>query len=860
LQRLSSGLRINSAKDDAAGLAITDRMTSQINGLGQASRNANDGISLTQTAEGALQESTNILQRIRELAVQSGNATNSASDRLSLQSEVDQLVSELDRIAETTSFNGIKLLDGSYQAEQFQVGANSGETINVSVGKATSDSLGVQTKKTDNATQGMEMPTATNSVAINNNSLNSVAIGTTAALANAKLLPTGGQTLTVTNPDGVETDVDLTATTLQDASTIATTLNAEAGVTAFATNNAIIDTSALEGSANFLKGDIVKFTLNTGDTTNGGQTTDISVTYDPDTFSTDFDDALNAAVDAINTANTNTDLTYDSDTNSLGSKSGVNLGIEAFETVNNDQVTLSAFAAGTGNTDSNDNLSFTLDAAANSIAFVKDNTGTTPAAKQINTASNLLEALKADDNYNTNFTAELTTDKSGVIITSMAAADDLAISAFTDDDTDAALGAMTVTPSTGTVLGTTGTLTDAAQATGTVLTTDAVEKLSFSGVSVTENLVAGTTATDSASKTGTLTISLDDGYNIKGDKENTAAGDSILDAAAGVNAKLSLDLGMSDVSEGNYVAAQQLTISGTGSTTVDIAEDLSAKETVSLINAVANQTGVNATGSSTATLSNLSKDGVVSFSLVNSSGDAVSISSNITTDDLTSLANAINDQSGKTGITASLSLNNDAIEISNNTGEDINILDFTSSASTDTEAVTISVAGNESEADPVKLMSGGGAGSTRDSTVIGGEVLFKSDISFTVSSDVEPEDGGLFATDAGKLNASELQSVKSLDISTVEGANDAMNIIDGALANIDSNRADLGAVQNRFTSTISNLSVSIENLSASRSRIQDTDFASETAELTRNQILQQAGTAMLAQANQIPQGVLSLLG
>jgi len=157
-------------------------------------------------------------------------------------------------------------------------------------------------------------------------------------------------------------------------------------------------------------------------------------------------------------------------------------------------------------------------------------------------------------------------------------------------------------------------------------------------------------------------------------------------------------------------------------------------------------------------------------------------------------------------------------------------------------------------------MSGGGAGSTRDSTVIGGEVLFKSDISFTVSSDVEPEDGGLFATDAGKLNASELQSVKSLDISTVEGANDAMNIIDGALANIDSNRADLGAVQNRFTSTISNLSVSIENLSASRSRIQDTDFASETAELTRNQILQQAGTAMLAQANQIPQGVLSLLG
>ena len=102
MQRLSSGLRINSAKDDAAGLAISDRMTSQIRGLNQATRNANDGISLAQTAEGAMQESTNILQRMRELAVQSANDTNTASDRQSLQAEVSQLISELDRIAETT--------------------------------------------------------------------------------------------------------------------------------------------------------------------------------------------------------------------------------------------------------------------------------------------------------------------------------------------------------------------------------------------------------------------------------------------------------------------------------------------------------------------------------------------------------------------------------------------------------------------------------------------------------------------------------------------------------------------------------------------------------------------------------------
>ena len=134
MQRLSSGLRINSAKDDAAGLAISDRMTSQIRGLNQATRNANDGISLAQTAEGAMQESTNILQRMRELAVQSANDTNSASDRASLQSEVDQLKQELTRIAETTTFNGKKLLDGSMISAQFQVGANAGETISFGIG------------------------------------------------------------------------------------------------------------------------------------------------------------------------------------------------------------------------------------------------------------------------------------------------------------------------------------------------------------------------------------------------------------------------------------------------------------------------------------------------------------------------------------------------------------------------------------------------------------------------------------------------------------------------------------------------------------------------------------------------------
>lgn len=143
MERLSSGLRINSAKDDAAGLAIADRFTTQINGLNQAIRNANDGISLSQTAEGAMSEMSNILQRMRELAVQSINDTNTASDRLALQNEVDQLYSELERIATTTQFNGQNVLDGTLRSSTFQIGANAGQTLDVSLESVTTQKLGL---------------------------------------------------------------------------------------------------------------------------------------------------------------------------------------------------------------------------------------------------------------------------------------------------------------------------------------------------------------------------------------------------------------------------------------------------------------------------------------------------------------------------------------------------------------------------------------------------------------------------------------------------------------------------------------------------------------------------------------------
>jgi len=149
MQRLSSGLKINSAKDDAAGLQISNRLTSQINGLNVATKNANDGISIAQTAEGAMQESTNILQRMRELALQSANGSNSAEDRASLQSEYAALTTELTRIAETTTFGGRNLLDGSFGTTSFQVGANANETINVSLGNISATKIGSQQVKSE---------------------------------------------------------------------------------------------------------------------------------------------------------------------------------------------------------------------------------------------------------------------------------------------------------------------------------------------------------------------------------------------------------------------------------------------------------------------------------------------------------------------------------------------------------------------------------------------------------------------------------------------------------------------------------------------------------------------------------------
>ncbi len=233
LQRLSSGLRINSAKDDAAGLAISERFTSQIRGVNQAARNANDGISLAQTAEGTLGEIGNNLQRIRELAVQSANGTNSTSDRAALDSEAAQLSAEITRTASQASFNGVNLLDGSFQSTQFQVGANAGQTIGVaSIGDARATGLGSNTLTTAGTVVGTVVTgSANNGIAVE--------AGLTLATANG----------------GTSGAISYAANSGADA--IATAINATGsavGVTATASNSTTLSSLSAAGTVSFTLG------------------------------------------------------------------------------------------------------------------------------------------------------------------------------------------------------------------------------------------------------------------------------------------------------------------------------------------------------------------------------------------------------------------------------------------------------------------------------------------------------------------------------------------------------------------------------------------------------------------------------
>ena len=703
MERLSSGLRINSAKDDAAGLAISDRMTSQIRGLNQAARNANDGISMAQTAEGALQETTNILQRMRELAIQSANDTNSASDRASLQAEVNQLKQEVTRIANTTTFNDRNILDGSLNNAQFQVGANANETITFSISSARAVDLGSNALATDNP-NGIEI--ATHSGIIYS------ADGAEMGVVNAAV--TNGITtedITVTDANGVT--AAYTIPNNETAENIATGLTLLDGVVATASN----------------------------------------------------------AITLVGTAND---------------------AAQGLDVVSN------GFTLSVGN------------------------------AVDITNADDLALALQADLDY----------AGSGIIVSSDGSS--VSITNSTGDDINVSIATGGGNAQAVTVAGLDGATATPVQ------------------FGVTPQVTAS----------GEVQLTIDPGYTIE-----SSATDGYFTSGAGATAVTTANAGVTDSLAGNLVGAQTLTIVGPeGSSFADIAENTTANGVATAVNAEAGSTGVTAEASSQATLFDLSADGTVGFYLQGGNSSPVSVSATVLTSDLTSLVQAINREAGTTGITATLEGSNNRVVLTEPNGYDIKITNFTHSAASDPGVLTtggtevsLKVLGNEdggsatySDADATSIFDGG-TNSALDSTVIGGEVTFYGSDLFNVTSDIDNTAGSLFGDVAGTANTSTLSSVNDVDISTVEGANDAIQIVDGALGQIDSLRGDLGAIQNRFESTIANLQNVSENLSAARSRIMDADIAQETSAMTKANILQQAGVSILAQANQTPQLALQLL-
>lgn len=692
MQRLSSGLRINSAKDDAAGLAISDRMTSQIRGLNQAARNANDGISMSQTAEGALQETTNILQRLRELAIQSANDTNSASDRTSLQAEVNQLKQEVTRIANTTTFNERKVLDGSLINAQFQVGANANETISFAIASAKAEDLGSNEIAT-NSNIGIEAST---------NSANAASIpatgGAGATLAAARIAALPAQTVTFTFADGSTAPAALTD-----------------GMTALAAKTPLDAAAGAASTASY-------GTNNTTLTFQGTTWDNTAATDDTMTMN------INGAAFTITATNGGT------------------------------------FAANLATATNNWNIAN----AATGVVLVC--TGTNVSATTTGGQNIELDTVA----YN-----------------------------------NGAVGTVSYLDTTGTSQGlTTGAYVQRAEARYDYPTT--------------ANIVSAIST---------------------GDALGVAAGEEGI-----------LGIGLADTGGGNNVVVQNLTIVGrSGSSTVEVPLNSNANAIAGLVNAEAALTGVSASARTNATISNLTTNGTIGFTLRGTNVLAIPISATVNTDNLGPLARAINDQSGNTGIGAVLSGDNTSISLVQAEGYDINIAGFSHSNGSAADSITIT--GNEGTG----TILTGQAGSTTNSTVVGGEISFYSINSFNITSDISLANGSLFDSAANAANSSILYSVDSINISTVEGANDAIKIVDGALGQIDSLRGDLGAIQNRFESTIANLNNVSENLSAARSRILDADIAQETSAMTKSNILQQAGVAILAQANTTPQLALQLL-
>jgi flagellin len=680
MERLSSGMRINSAKDDAAGSAIANRLTSQVRGLEQATRNANDGISLVQTAESALNESSNILQRMRELSVQSANGTYTSGNRTTLNAETQQLVKELDRISGSTNFNGLNLLDGSSSDVKLQIGANANETISVKIDAMTSKELGVS----DSAGITSFSRTATAAAATGTAAMGA-ATGTLGSFSSGDLIING---ITI---DPAVTSADTASHDAKNSSAIATA--------------AAINAKSSESGVSAI----------VGETRVGGT-------------------AMVAA--------TSTD-------------SGV---IE----INNVSISLNL----------SDDMTTTRSGIVRDINLVSEQTGVTA--------------------------VDSGTDNGGI---TLVAADGRNISVYN---------------ASGTLADTNTGITGLGTSTSGAITTGTVTLVADGGKDIKITSNANGNATDAGFMEGT--------YN----GTATQVSSQLNDSHAAMSAANVL---VNNVGVGPSYAIDDTASSG--------GNDYSAISKAAAFNKVSDQTGVTAVVNQNVAKGNTAQ--VTSGSVVGLTINNVSISGFSSLDDNNSanrqtLTNQINAISNETGVTAI------------DTGVD-------GSAS----GGGVQLVAKDGRNIVVTQSNGDTAGlSVTDGTYVGDFTLTSDkEISITRGMDANISNTGLAVGNYG--NGEDGMSIASIDISTAAGAQKAITAIDNALEQVNKTKSDLGAVNNRLDFTISNLGGIQQNSESARSRILDADFAKESANLSRSQVLQQASSAMLAQANSAPQQVMQLL-
>ena len=687
MERLSTGLRINSAKDDAAGLAITNRMTSDIRGFAVAIRNANDGLSMAQTAEGAIGQVTDMLQRMRELSVQASNGSMNADNRAASQLEVAQLKAQIDDVAKQTNFNSIKLLDGSAGAIKLQTGVRAGELMTMSV-----DS--VQTKD--------------------------IGLGSRASLTSTGFSGTAGS-LAKNTAAG---DLVLNGVTIRASSAADDTLSSsDKSSSAIAKAAAINAASAQSGVVAVLGNTTVGGTAMTGAggagaiTINGVATASITTTSDMGANRALAVNAINAisaqtGVRAVDTGDVNKGVVLVAD-----DARNITVAFGGAQTAAFTGVGAASVYTGTYQLSSTTNAPITVSSSSN---------------------GNLVNAGLTAGTYSAN------------------------VSAMTSVDRAVAAAAPSTT--------TTGLL----QA-GT---------LRINGTSI----VAASTADDPASA------------------DTNAAGTAITSSTKAASAIA--------------IAAAINKATGTTGVTATAAPNV-------------------VTGSAYTATAGTGK----SLSL---NGVTIALDTLTTSSTRSDVATLINSKTGETGVVA----------VDNGSGLTLTAADGRNiSIGSDTTAAALGIDSNAFYNNATYATAQSGAKTTY------ARVTLQSDKSFTVEGGSDGNDnfaklGFKTGTFGGVDNG---VKVASIDISTQAGAQVALTALDAALKSVSLNQAKLGAFQNRLDAVISNLTEVNQNMSASRSRIQDTDYAAETTNLAKSQIIQQAATAMLAQANQSSQSVLSLL-